>query len=134
MRGVEHSDVTIEVAQRRPTYLVFPLFSSALIQKEDSSLDHVLNSICSIDCASPESQQPCLYAEMHRNTDISIAAADHKLAKGDRVALIASYILSRRQIPIIDFPTKSKRHLSRTRETGTPHRSQNLSCALVGMD
>jgi ubiquinone/menaquinone biosynthesis C-methylase UbiE len=57
VRGVDRSEVFIEIAKRRFPYLDLYAGSFDNIEEPDSSFSHVLISFNSIDCAFPESQR-----------------------------------------------------------------------------
>lgn len=66
VRGVDLSDVFIDVAKRRLPYLDFRAGSYTQIQEPDCSFDHVMISLNGIDYAYPESQREAAVRECAR--------------------------------------------------------------------
>jgi ubiquinone/menaquinone biosynthesis C-methylase UbiE len=66
VRGVDRSDVFIQIAQRRFPYLDLRVGSYDCIEEADSSFSHVLISINGIDCAFPEAQRLAAIRECAR--------------------------------------------------------------------
>ena len=66
VRGVDYSTLFIEIAKRRFPYLDLRIGSYEKIEENDSSFDHVLISICGIDCAFPEEQRMTAIRECAR--------------------------------------------------------------------
>ena len=66
VRGVDYSDIFIEIANRRLPYLDIRRGSFTAIDEPNASFDHVLISICSIDCAFPETEREKAFRECVR--------------------------------------------------------------------
>lgn len=66
VRGVDYSDIFVEIASRRLPYLDIRQGSFTAIDEPDASFDHVLISICSIDCAFPEAERVKTFDECVR--------------------------------------------------------------------
>lgn len=66
VRGIDRSEVFVEIAQRRFPYLDFRIGSYDCIDESDSSFSHILISINGIDCAFPEAQRCAAFRECAR--------------------------------------------------------------------
>ncbi len=66
VRGVDRSEIFIEMAKRRLPYLDLQVGSYDRIEEEDSSFSHVLISFNGLDCAYPAAQRAAAIRECAR--------------------------------------------------------------------
>ncbi|MDR3742174.1 MAG: class I SAM-dependent methyltransferase [Terracidiphilus sp.] len=66
VRGLDYSDIFVEIANRRLPYLDIRPGSFTAITEPDASFNHVVISMCGIDCAYPETERINAFRECAR--------------------------------------------------------------------